>query len=325
MEMIKTFLIGIVLGVANIIPGVSGGTLAVIFKVYDKFIGIFNLSTWKKNWKFNLFIILGLGSGIILFSKLISFLFEKFPFQLNYLFTGIILGSIPMIYGFMIKNKTEQIKALKDANALNDLNDNVAVRKNKIAIPSVSTFIAMIFGLAVIIALGILEKKIDSSSDAIDVKVNFILCIKLFFSGFVAAVAMLVPGISGSFILVALGSYAIIISAISNLFSSSNIVNSLLILFPAGLGVLAGLFAGAKLISLLLEKKEDQTYGAIFGLVLGSVFFVFPGFKILSASVLICLSCILCFIAGFCLSFFCSRVKSKDNHQDKNQDKNLDK
>ena len=312
MEIIKTFLIGIVLGVANIIPGVSGGTLAVIFKVYDKFIGIFNLSTWKKNWKFNLFLIMGLGSGIILFSKLISFLFEKFPFQLNYLFTGIILGSIPMIYGFMIKSKNEQIKAL---------NDEEETKKNKIILPSVSTFAAMIFGLAVIIALGILERKIDSSSDAIDVKVNFILCIKLFFSGFVAAVAMLVPGISGSFILVALGSYAIIISAISNLFSSSNIVNSLLILFPAGLGVLAGLFIGAKLISLLLEKKEEQTYGAIFGLVLGSVFFVFPGFKILSSSLLICLLCNLCFIAGFCLSFFCSRVKSKDNHQDKNQDK----
>ena len=321
MEIIKTFLIGIVLGVANIIPGVSGGTLAVIFKVYDKFIGIFNLSTWKKNWKFNLFLILGLGSGIILFSKLISFLFEKFPFQLNYLFTGIILGSIPMIYGFMIKNKTEQIKALKNSNALNDLNENAAVKKNKIAIPSVSTFIAMIFGLALIIALGILEKKIDSSADSVDVNVNFILCIKLFFSGFIAAVAMLVPGISGSFILVALGSYAIIISAISNLVSFVNIVNSILILFPAGLGVLAGLFIGAKLISLVLEKKEEQTYGAIFGLVLGSVFFVFPGFKILSASFLICLLCILCFIAGFCLSFFSSRVKSKDNHQDKNLDK----
>ena len=100
MEIIKLIGIGVILGVANVIPGVSGGTLAVVFNIYDRLIHVITLDIKKilKEWKFILPLIIGMGLGIILFSKLITFLFAEYPTQTNWFFIGIILGSIPMIY-----------------------------------------------------------------------------------------------------------------------------------------------------------------------------------------------------------------------------------
>jgi putative membrane protein len=109
METIKLFAIGIILGVANVIPGVSGGTMAVVFGIYNRLIDLISLNVKKifSQWKFILPLGAGLVTGVLLFSKIITFLFNKFPIQTNWFFIGIILGSIPMIFTHWLNAKKQ--------------------------------------------------------------------------------------------------------------------------------------------------------------------------------------------------------------------------
>ena len=93
-----------ILGVANVIPGVSGGTMAVVFNIYDRLISVITLNVKKivSEWKFILPLVAGIVLGVILFSKVITFLFQNYPVQTNWFFIGIILGSIPMILKRML-------------------------------------------------------------------------------------------------------------------------------------------------------------------------------------------------------------------------------
>lgn len=89
---------GVLIGVANIIPGVSGGTMAVILKVFDRMIEALSLKNLKQNWLFILCVGVGAGVGILAFSKAIKFLLLHYPMATNFTFIGLILGSIPMIF-----------------------------------------------------------------------------------------------------------------------------------------------------------------------------------------------------------------------------------
>ena len=114
LSIIRFILIGIVIGMANVIPGVSGGTLAVVFNVYDQFLEAitFNVKKIWKNKKFVFPILGGMALGVLIFSKLISLLYTNFPFQTNCFFTGLIIGSIPLLFSLMInggKKKDENV------------------------------------------------------------------------------------------------------------------------------------------------------------------------------------------------------------------------
>ena len=99
MEFLKLILKGIVLGVANVIPGVSGGTMAVVFNLYDRIIDLISPDLKKifRSWKFWLPLAAGMGIGIIVFSKVITALLGRHPIPTTYFFIGLILGSIPLI------------------------------------------------------------------------------------------------------------------------------------------------------------------------------------------------------------------------------------
>ena len=99
MEFIRLIGIGMILGVANVIPGVSGGTMAVVFNIYDRLIGVITLNVKKivSEWKFILPLVAGIVLGVILFSKVITFLFQNYPVQTNWFFIGIILEIIHFI------------------------------------------------------------------------------------------------------------------------------------------------------------------------------------------------------------------------------------
>ena len=145
-EAIRLFFVGIILGVANIIPGVSGGTLAVVFNIYDRIIGLISLNIKKifSEWKFILPIGLGMVAGIIGFSKVITFLFENYPMQTNLFFVGIIAGSIPLVL-----------------RKINSSIQETQVKKNKK--PYVSTVICFLVALAVMIVMAFF-KDISGSS-----------------------------------------------------------------------------------------------------------------------------------------------------------------
>ena len=247
-EAVKLFFIGIILGVANVIPGVSGGTLAVVFNVYDRLINVISLNVKKiiSEWKFLLPLALGMGVGIIGFSKILTFLFENYPMQTNLFFVGIIAGSIPLVYR-KIKSSMQEIS-------------------EKSKKPYLSTIICFIVALAIMIVMTVFKD--FSGSSVIYTELSGSLFLLLLVSGALGAVAMIIPGISGSFLLLAIGTYATVIGSVSDF--------NIPLMIPTAIGILLGLFFGAFLVRTLMKKVPTQTYGSILGLVIGSIFTVFP-------------------------------------------------
>ena len=286
LEAIKLFFVGIILGVANIIPGVSGGTLAVVFNIYDRIIGLISLNIKKiiSEWKFILPIGLGMVTGIIGFSKVITFLFENYPMQTNLFFVGIIAGSIPLVL-----------------RKINSSIQETQVKKNKK--PYVSTVISFLVALAVMIVMAFFKD--ISGSSIIYTELSVKLFFTLMISGAVGAVAMIIPGISGSFLMLALGTYATIIGSLSDF--------NIPLMIPTAIGILLGLLCGAYLVRTLMEKVPAQTYGSILGLVVGSIFTVFPFvlfascLQTLSSSVIALVTGILSCAVGFFIAWFSAR------------------
>ena len=283
MKILKLILAGIVIGVANVIPGVSGGTMAVVFGIYDELIGVisFNIRQIFSKWRFWLPLGLGMGIGIIAFSKIVTFLFEHFPVQTQYFFVGIVLGSIPLI----LKRTS---LALKKENLGN--------------------WISALVGLVIMLLMVFINT--DSMVSIIQTELTFGLGAKLLVGGALAAFAMIIPGISGSFLMVILGVYSTIIAAISDF--------NLPIICVVAVGVIIGIFAGAKGVQVLLNKVPNQTYGAIFGLVIGSVFAILPFRETASffvdGKILGFVIALVCAAAGFVLAFF-SGKEGKDNSE----------
>ena len=178
----------------------------------------------------------------------------------------------------------------------------------------ISLVICALLGFALIMFFNYLEQKFDKSSvhEMILPDFSFLLLLRIFVAGIVGAVAMIIPGISGSLLMLMMGVYTIVISAIPALFSKDTMFHAFFLLLPNGIGVLIGLLCGAKLISWLIKTIPHQTYAVIFGLICGSVFVVFPGFAEFNAAVKI-ISGILCIIAGAAMAYFSSKFEPKDN------------
>ncbi len=300
-NIIRLFLIGISIGMANVIPGVSGGTLAVVFNVYDQFINAitFNLKKIWSNRRFVFPLLGGMAMGVLIFSKLISILYTHFPFQTNCFFTGLILGSIPLLYSLMISGGKK-----------NEVGASSSITAGRI----VSLVVCAIAGFALIMLFYYLEKNFDETSVENMILPDWTvkLAIRIFIAGFIGAVAMIIPGISGSLLMLMMGVYTIIITAIPALFDTSTFTKSLFLLLPNGVGVLIGLLCGAKAISLLFKKLPHQTYAVIFGLICGSIFVVFPGWAGF-AGVTGCVSAVLCIAGGAAMAFFSAKFEPKSN------------
>lgn len=289
---IKTFIIGIIIGIANVIPGVSGGTLVVVFNIYDKFVNAITLNIKKiiNNWKFILPLFLGMAIGIIFFSKGITLLYKNYPIQANYFFSGLIAGSIPLLFKYSIKKY--------DSKQIN----------SKLKYALIGVFI--LIGILIILGFETLQKTTsDSVKSTILPDFSLSLSIKLLIGGILAAFAMIIPGISGSLLLLTMGVYTTIISAISAFFSKETILNSLFIIIPTGIGILIGLFLGAKLISILIKKIPNYSYSVILGLIIGSLIIIFPGFSNINGFILFASS--ICFLLGFCLAYFSSKFSKE--------------
>ncbi|MDO5696115.1 MAG: DUF368 domain-containing protein [Eubacteriales bacterium] len=239
MNWIKLVIAGCIIGVANIIPGVSGGTMAVILNIYDRLIHA--ISRFRKEWRRQIrflgAIFIGAGIGIIAFSHMIKWLLERYPMQLNWFFIGLIIGSIPLIL-MKVRKKRDQVF-------------------NKIAV-------FLIF-FAVMLYFASINRQADAG--VVEKVMSLPLFLQLFVHAILASAAMILPGVSGSLVLVILGSYFTVLTAIAEM--------NLLLLIPVGLGVAVGIVGGSKLMAYALRRWEGITFSGIMGLVLGSIFTVY--------------------------------------------------
>lgn len=233
---------GALFGVANIIPGVSGGTLALTMGVYEDLIDAIShfFRNMKKSLKFLCIFGLGAVLSILLMSKVISVSLDKFPFPTTLFFVGLIVGGVPLL--------------------------TRKVRKSKVKPWNLLLFL-ITFGIVIGMAFMQEGNNVVSLSN-----VNFGMMLLLFLVGMVAAATMVIPGVSGSFVLMLLGFYKPIVNTVSKLTDFSLLGHNLIILIPFGIGILLGIILIAKLIEFLFKKYEVSTYYAILGFLVASIF-----------------------------------------------------
>jgi putative membrane protein len=229
---------GFIIGASMLVPGASGGTMAIILGIYDELIHA--VSTLRRNIKENV-ILLGTFTlaailGIILFSRPMLAAVTLWNKPVLFLFMGAILGSIPPLYR---KVRVSRIKP-------------------------VNIFVALI-GMFMGICTMYLPESVFQFSD----NFNLYGFAMLLLAGVVIAVALILPGISASYILLMLGIYDMTLIAIQEW--------NLSYLFPLAIGVLGGIFLTAGILEREMKRHPQFTYMLIIGFMLGSLVQVFPG------------------------------------------------
>ena len=240
---LRVFFCGILMGIADAIPGISGGTVALLLGIYEELIGSisnFNINLfqnlkkkgikycWNKiNGNFLLSLISGVLLSLVSFVKIFSILIEKYPLFIWSFFLGLILATLFVI--------------------------NRNIKKWDIA-----NFILIFIFAFLTILLSIINPSISENINLFYI----LIC------GIIASSAMILPGISGSLILVILGVYTLIINALNNL--EYNIILVFLV------GCLIGIINFSKIINWLFHNYRDYTFSIMLGLVIGSIYTVWP-------------------------------------------------
>ncbi len=276
--MIKNVLKGIVIGLANVIPGVSGGTMMVSMGIYDKLIHCIThlFSELKKSIQFLLPIFIGIGIAVIVVPFGIEFLFAQYPFQTNLLFIGLIIGGLPAVWK---KVKGNSVKVGHIIACL--------------------AFFALVAGLALV---G------EKEGNAADLSFSLVSVIKLFGIGMITSATMVIPGVSGSMVLLLLGYYHRVLETITNFikavlsFDMNGILAGIGVLLPFGIGVVAGMFVIAKIIEIIFEKFPLYAYWAIIGLIVSSPVAILLISGMGTITVVSVLTGIVCLAAGFAIA-----------------------
>ena len=242
-DYITLFFKGVFMGVADAMPGISGGTIALLLGIYEELIesiselkiSLFSKlinkgfkSFWEKlNGNFLLALVSGIGISLISFVKISASFLESFPLFIWSFFLGLIFATVYVIY--------------KLINQWHNLN---------------------FFFLIISIIFSIFLSSF-SAYDTDEISLLYIL-----FSGIIASSAMILPGISGSLILVILGVYAYLIKALDNL--------ELIVIFTFISGAIIGLLGFSRILKYLFNNHRDATYTIMLGLVIGSIENVWP-------------------------------------------------
>ncbi len=278
-EFILNILRGIVIGISNVIPGVSGGTMMVSMGIYDRLILV--LTHFVKRMKEAVALLVPIAIGMLLaialFAKLFSeVLFPRFPLQTNLFFIGLILGGLPIIY--------RKVKGVS------------------IKLPQVLAFLLFFMLVTVLAVVG------EGGGADADITLSIGNVLKLFFVGVVAAATMVIPGVSGSMIMMILGYYNTIIDTINacidalRAFDIPALLDTFIVLVPFGIGVVIGIVAVAKLVEFMLKKFPAVTYWAIIGLIVASPIAILIMMEIGTIGVIEILSGVILLAAGFCIS-----------------------
>lgn len=275
MNMFKNIIKGMMIGIANIMPGVSGGTLAVSMGIYDKLIHCIThiLSEFKESMKFLLPIFAGAGIALVALTFVIEALFQYYPIPTNLLFIGLIVGGLPPVV--------------------------TKVKSHKLSFEHILAgllFFALVVGMAM---MG------DNGNRQVTLNLGIVPMIKLVLVGIIAAATMIIPGVSGSMVLLILGYYQPIIQQITAFCTAvitldmAGILHGIAILLPFGIGVLIGILGIAKIIEIIFEKYPVYVYCAIIGLIAASPIAILVCSNFAGFSVSVLLISIVTFAAGF--------------------------
>lgn len=266
---LKGIFYGLVYGAASPIPGISGGTLAVFANIYEDFFSSASLATARKNIPFLITFTIGCTLGLFGISHVMTFLLDNYGQIMYFSFIGLIVGCVPMVF----------TKAKSDKFKVRDI-----------------IILIIAFGLMIFLAFAGGDLSTNSSLEQLGGLSPGLLA-WLFFASFISSVAMLIPGLGGSIMMLAFGIYVIYIEALSGL--------DFFLISVLGFAMLLGLAAGILLIKKLLASFSQTLYCAILGFITGSIFIIYPGFSFDLNGLLSII-----FALGFSVLAFCLSRKS---------------
>lgn len=262
---------GLLMGASDVVPGVSGGTIAVVLGIYDRLIeainGIFSRE-WKRHLRFLIPLGIGIGISIVLLANVIEWLFEHYPGPTQFFFLGLIIGVLPYL-----AHKADMKHTFKAQH-----------------------YLLLLIGAAAVASMVFFQ---TGESEPLQ-NMTASTYLLLFFSGWIASSAMILPGISGSFILLIIGIYSTVVSGISDF--------RIDIIAVVGIGILIGLITMSKIVKFFLENYTAGTFAVIIGLVIGSVFVIFPG---VPENGVMWIVSIVTFLAGLAAAWLLGRVEYK--------------
>jgi len=245
------------------VPGVSGGSMAMILGIYERLIS--SISSFFKQIKENLLFLsiflVGSFLGMFLFAKGLLSLMEAYPMPVRYFFVGAVAGGLPMIY-----------------------------REAKVKKITWQAVIYPIVGIIAVWLISLLPSGLFSSQNSVGILGILLQAL----GGFVVAIALILPGISVSQMLLMLGLYEEVITAISTL--------NILGIFPLGLGIVAGILLTTKFLENAMKRYPQATYLIVLGFILGSVTELFPGFAFNFTQIISIMTAVLGFFAVYTMS-----------------------
>lgn len=229
----------VIVGGSMLVPGVSGGTMAMLLGIYDSLItSVSNFfQNPKKALKVLIPFVLGALLGMVVIAKPILALIEKYPMPTLYFFLGAVAGGIPFI-----------------------------IKKANVSKLSFSTVFYLLLGTALVVGIARLPENLFTVSLNLGLREILLLMV----AGIFVAVALILPGISVSYMLLVMGMYQNTMDSISRIY--------LPYLIPLGIGGILGILLTTKLLEKAMNKYPRPTYLIILGFMIGSVAEIFPGF-----------------------------------------------
>lgn len=271
---------GFAMGTSDLVPGVSGGTIALLLGIYNQFIasisGIFSRRFWP-SFTFLIPIIIGMLLAMGSLSNLFNYLLSQHHIPTMFFFGGLIIGIVPYL--------------LKISNYKTSF--------------TTKHYMMVIAGIAILIVITLMNNGDKHAGETLTLSTGLI--IKYFIAGMCASSAMLLPGISGSFMLLVFGVYGTVMLAISEVVKLN--FTGLPILLAVGFGVLAGFIISSKIIQYFLTHHKLMTFALIIGFVVGSLFAVFPG---LPTNIVMWFVSLIVFIIGFIVSLTLGRITAEN-------------
>ena len=288
-NLLNQILRGAVIGVANIIPGVSGGTMMVSMGIYDTLIHCIT-HLFKEFWKSIKTLLpyaIGMLIGILALASLITWGLEHYLLPTNTLFIGLILGGLGPLVKKIDKKK---------------VTDSCAV--------------VFVLFFALIIWLGAKNRGTIANADTIDM--NFGRLLLMVVLGMIASATMIIPGVSGSLVLMLLGYYKAVTGALKTVghglvhFEFSSLGQPLLMLLPFAVGIVLGIFGVAKLIEWLTHKYPTHTYCGVMGLVVASPISLLMQTDMHGVGLGLVLISVVTFAAGFLVAWLLAKNSKED-------------